>query len=50
MTIELINSDCGFDIYGIVSRSELGEVVFFEGSKSEVLSFFVGMVGAIADA
>ena len=50
MTIELLEADLGAEIYGLIERGFIENVVHYEGSKVEVLSFYLGMVGPIANA
>lgn len=50
MTVELVEEDCGAEVYGIVERGFVGDVVHYEGSKVEVLCFYLGMVGQSGEA
>ncbi len=50
MNIELIVDHEGLEIYGLVEHGSLEDRVLYEGSKTEVLSFYLGMVGPQAEA
>ncbi len=50
MQVELIVDHEGLQIYGIVEYGMTEDRVVYEGSKVEVLSFYVGIVGPQADA
>ncbi len=50
MQVELIVNHEGLEVYGLVEYGMLEDKVLYEGSKTEVLSFYLGMVGPQADA
>ena len=53
MEVELIFEDVGEEIYGLVDHDDFSSEepkVIFEGSKQDVLSFYIGMVGPLANA
>ena len=50
MDIELVETDVDVEIYGLVERGFTEDVIHYEGSKTEVLEFYLGMVGPMGDA
>lgn len=50
MQVELIADYEGVEIYGIVEYGFSGNTIHYEGSKVEVLCFYLGMVGPQAYA
>ena len=50
MQIELIAEYEGLEVYGLVQHEFSGDIVHYEGSKVEVLCFYLGMVGPLANA
>lgn len=50
MTVELVEADVDAEVYGLVEKGFTEDVVHYEGSKTEVLSFYLGMVGPGAEA
>lgn len=50
MQVELIVDHEGLEVYGIVEHGALEDKVHYEGTKVEVLSFYLGVVGPVAKA
>jgi hypothetical protein len=50
MDIELIETDIDVETYGLVERGFTKDVIHYEGSKTEVLSFYLGMTGPMGEA
>ena len=50
ISVELVEADVDSEIYGIVEKGFIEDVIHYEGSKQEVLIFLVAMLGPTAEA